>query len=96
MLSRHPLPVTSECHRRLVKVEQALYAGLPLASAVEMLQAGLADTRYGKTAESLLEQIAERVYLIPLALVQVAGYLRADETKRLDQRFIDASSSPTL
>lgn len=91
VLSRHPLSAAPACHQRLTDVERRLYDGLPLASAVELLRDKLAGTRHGDAPSPLLEEIAERVHRVPLALVQFAGYLLADETLQLDRRFIDTT-----
>src|SRR5205814_7317760 len=89
LLTRQALYPEPECHQRLRDVEQALLGGLPEAAAMDLLRERLKDTRFHGTSEPLLRQIVQKLHRVPMALEQLAGYLRwNEEGVELNERFI--------
>jgi len=89
LLSRHTFSPAPPCHLRLRNVEQALRGGLAPSDATALMRIRLRETRFAATPEALLLEIADRLHRIPMALVQFAGYLVANESGiSLDERFL--------
>ncbi|MBL8290357.1 MAG: hypothetical protein JNN08_00900 [Bryobacterales bacterium] len=89
LLTRHALNPYPPGHQRLRAVEAALRKGLPPHQAAEVLRDRLQGTRFAGAADPLLRAVATRLHGVPLALVQFAGYLRANEAGlELNERFV--------
>ncbi len=65
------------CHRLLRRLKDKLVAGVPLETALAILRQQFSLYELGPFDDGLLSALAKNVHYVPLARVQIAGYLNS-------------------